>query len=67
MKSEHACPFCKTHVIEIVSSPPDASKGLQARCDNCGAYGPIGSDKEEALFLWSSHMTSDTSWGPRSS
>jgi hypothetical protein len=52
MKSENGCPFCQTHVIEVVASTPPAVEGYQAQCDNCGARGPIYPSKDEAVAGW---------------
>jgi hypothetical protein len=39
-------------IINPVKSHPEAIKGYQFLCDNCGACGPIYDNKEDALIGW---------------
>lgn len=43
-------PDCKSKEIEIIRT----DEGYAVRCNDCGAYGPWGSTKKNAVKEWNS-------------
>ena len=48
------CPFCKSGNVRTVSTAIKYERETydRVKCDNCGAYGPIARNKEDARKYW---------------